>query len=145
MGKAINEDNVLFKGFYAWSLMDNYEWEMGFTERFGMMYDDFTAGVDENSPNADTPVYNPHDGTMTRKCGQACVRPQPLSNGQTRHAKNSLLWMMQIWKTNQLPDPMPYLASTEGGDICYGHGTYTVNNQVGKCTPGEEDALRIVV
>merc|ERR1712039_551355 len=104
------------------------------------------GGVDENSPNADTPVYDPHDGTMTRKCGQACVRPQPLSNGQTRHAKNSLLWMMQIWKTNQLPDPMPFLASTEGGDICYGHGTYkAVDGQQVKCTLGEEHHHSVLV
>merc|ERR1712232_458843 len=86
--KAINEDHVPLQGFYAWSLMDNYEWEMGYTERFGMLYNDFNDMVDPNSPSAESPVYNAEDGTMQTKCGHACVRGQP-GSGQTRHAKNS--------------------------------------------------------
>lgn len=29
------------KGYYAWSFFDNYEWDAGFTVRFGMVYVDY--------------------------------------------------------------------------------------------------------
>jgi len=30
------------RGYFAWSIMDNFEWASGFSVRFGMTYIDYT-------------------------------------------------------------------------------------------------------
>ncbi len=35
------QDGVPLKGYFVWSLMDNFEWSFGFSKRFGLIYIDY--------------------------------------------------------------------------------------------------------
>lgn len=41
--RAGMRDGVPVKGFFLWSMMDNYEWEDGYQRRFGIVYNDFAT------------------------------------------------------------------------------------------------------
>ena len=42
MEKAI-EEGANVKGYFLWTFLDNFEWEKGYNERFGIVYVDFTT------------------------------------------------------------------------------------------------------
>ena len=40
VGRAMDEGADV-RGYYAWTLIDNFEWAMGYSQRFGIVYCDF--------------------------------------------------------------------------------------------------------
>jgi beta-glucosidase len=38
------DDNVAVKGYFVWSIMDNFEWAHGYKQRFGLIYVDYSTG-----------------------------------------------------------------------------------------------------
>ncbi|KAM7250585.1 hypothetical protein ACFE04_022468 [Oxalis oulophora] len=49
---AIKEDGCNVRGYFAWSLLDNWEWDSGFNSRFGLYYVDYKDNLKRYSKNS---------------------------------------------------------------------------------------------
>nr|XP_003478769.1 lactase-phlorizin hydrolase [Cavia porcellus] len=55
--KAVQDDNVDLRGYTLWTLMDNFEWATGFSERFGLYYVNHTDPSLPRIPRASAKFY----------------------------------------------------------------------------------------
>ncbi len=56
MGKAIRR-GVDVRGYFHWSLIDNFEWASGYCPRFGLYQVDFASADKARTPSAAVPVF----------------------------------------------------------------------------------------
>lgn len=54
---AIKLDECNVKGYTAWSMMDNFEWRRGYSERFGIHYVNFSDPSRPRTPKASARFY----------------------------------------------------------------------------------------
>ena len=50
-----NKEGLNIRGYYAWSFMDNFEWSLGYSKRFGLVYIDYET--QERIPKASFYTY----------------------------------------------------------------------------------------
>ncbi|KAL4447345.1 hypothetical protein ABPG77_007378 [Micractinium sp. CCAP 211/92] len=70
---AVQQDGVNLIGYFAWSLLDNFEWADGYSKRFGTVY------VDYSSPNLDR-YYKGSSMWLSNHFGLTSIRSAPSAN-----------------------------------------------------------------
>ncbi|CAI0399880.1 unnamed protein product [Linum tenue] len=70
--RAINEEEVKVRGFFAWSYADNYEWSDGYSVRFGLNYVNYT----------DLSRHSKHSACWYSRF---CSRDQPKDDNKADH------------------------------------------------------------
>lgn len=66
LGRAMKEDGVDVRGYFYWSLLDNFEWASGFCPRFGLYAVDRTTAAREGRPSARVYADVARTGEVTR-------------------------------------------------------------------------------
>jgi len=95
MQRAIYQDGCDIRGYFAWSFLDNFEWENGYKERFGTSFTEYAVRIDPSGP-------------------AGFLAPQPSAGDQLRRRKESSCYLEALWTQNKLLDPSDPALALEG-------------------------------
>jgi beta-glucosidase len=56
IGRAVKEDGVDIRSYFAWTFTDNWEWAAGYTDRFGVTFVDFESKEKNRYPKKSATV-----------------------------------------------------------------------------------------
>jgi beta-glucosidase len=68
--EAMRQD-VDLRGYFAWSLLDNFEWSLGYAKRFGLVHVDYRSQL--RTPKASARYYS----EIIRSQGEVLSEPTP--------------------------------------------------------------------
>jgi beta-glucosidase len=68
---------VDIRGFFYWSLMDNYEWDSGYSKRFGLMHVDYASQTRTPKDSARWYTQLIADHRLTRPEPESALQPHP--------------------------------------------------------------------
>ena len=85
---AIRKDGVKVKGYFAWSLMDNFEWTRGYSDKFGLHQVNFSDPARPRVPKKSAHWYR--DLIQVNGWKQSATTPQPQSQTTSGSIQSAL-------------------------------------------------------
>ncbi len=55
VARRVMQEGVDLRGYFAWSLLDNFEWSLGYSKRFGIIHVDYAT--QRRTPKASARFY----------------------------------------------------------------------------------------
>lgn len=106
-------EGVDFRGYFTWTFLDNFEWEKGYQERFGLVYVDFT---DQKRIPKDSAYWY----QQVIETGGACLSGLPDRGDQRKILFLEPVFTHNIWGGSRLREAFDYPVDGEDIGECWG-------------------------
>ncbi|CAK6433226.1 unnamed protein product [Pipistrellus nathusii] len=133
--QAIRFDEIRVFGYTAWSLLDGFEWQDGYTTRRGLFYVDFNSKQKERRPKSSAHYYKQiiRENGFAPKESTSHVRgefPCDFSWGVTE----SVLKPELVASSPQFTDPHLYVWNVTGNRLLHPVAGVKLKTRPGQCT-----------